>query len=406
MAIVGGGLAGLACARTLQAAGVDYVLLEAGTELGGRVRTDSFNGFVLDRGFQVLLTAYPEAQRVLDYERLNLERFEPGALVRRKGRFHLVADPIRRPLLALRSVTAPIGTLNDKLLVWKLRRRVTRGSATCLLEGADGTTLDSLRAAGFSPQIIESFFSPFFGGVFLESDLETSARWFDLLYRMFAIGDTALPAGGMGQIPQQVAAGLDSERLRTRSRVERIQPGEVQVEGHGTLRASHVVFATEEPVRRQLLGLPPDGGCRWSATRCFYFSAPTSPLGEPYIVLNGDGDGPIRNLAVASDIAPSYSESGQALLSVSVTETSCSETAVRGQLQEWFGSTTRGWKLLRTYTIPHALPFQAPGSLQKRPEALLPGGFVYCGDDLETASIHGALVSGRKAAETILAGSG
>ena len=115
--IVGAGLAGLACAQDLTRAGVACTVLEASDGVGGRVRTDVVDGFLLDRGFQILLTAYPEVQGRLDVAALEVGLFEPGAAIRRRGRFHRVSDPLRRPLGIPGTVSAPIGTLADKVEV-------------------------------------------------------------------------------------------------------------------------------------------------------------------------------------------------------------------------------------------------------------------------------------------------
>jgi phytoene dehydrogenase-like protein len=115
--IVGAGLAGLSCAHRLHAAGRSSVICEAADRVGGRVATDLCEGFRLDRGFQVLLTADPEARRLLDYDALDLRRFYPGALVRHGGKWHRVADPFRHPVDGLRGAFNPIGSFADKLRV-------------------------------------------------------------------------------------------------------------------------------------------------------------------------------------------------------------------------------------------------------------------------------------------------
>ena len=218
--IIGGGLSGLCCARRLHESGVSFQLLEASEEVGGRVRTDEVNGFLLDRGFQVLLTAYPEAQEILDYDALNLARFAPGALVRYRGRFHRFTDPWRSPRHLFATASSPIGSLTDKLRVARLRSRVCRSSLDKLFQRPETTTINALRQEGFSQRFIESFFRPFLGGVFLERDLNTSSRMFDFVFRMFATGNVVLPAGGIGEIARQIANKLPDETLRTGASVE------------------------------------------------------------------------------------------------------------------------------------------------------------------------------------------
>lgn len=196
--VIDGGLAGLTCARHLHAAGIPVQVLEASDQAGGRVRTDRSDGFLLDRGFQVLLTAYREAQRELDYAALDLKPLLPGALIRVGGRFHRVVDPWRRPLEAVLNALAPVGSLADKERVARPRRRILPGTPDDLWARPEQRTRDLLADEGFSEQMMERFFQPFFGGVLFDSELATSSRMFEFTFRMFALGDSAVPAAGMG----------------------------------------------------------------------------------------------------------------------------------------------------------------------------------------------------------------
>src|SRR4051812_29310481 len=186
--IVGAGLSGLAAACELKEHDLSYQVLEASDAVGGRARTDLLAGFLLDRGFQVLLTSYPEAKRQLDYPSLQLGNFLPGALVRYQGRFHSVADPWRKPSTAFTTMAAPIGSLLDKLRIAQLRRFVTRTTLPEIMRSPETSTIAFLRDYGFSDAIVERFLRPFFGGIFLERQLETSSRMFQFVYRMFADG--------------------------------------------------------------------------------------------------------------------------------------------------------------------------------------------------------------------------
>jgi phytoene dehydrogenase-like protein len=402
--IIGGGLAGLACAQDLTAAGVECRVLEASDGIGGRVRTDVVDGFLLDRGFQILLTAYPEVQRRLDLDALGLRLFEPGAVVRARGEFHRVADPIRRPRLIARTVTAPIGTLGDKARLARLVLDVRSHSVGSLLRRPDMTTAERLTRARFSNQMIESFWRPLFAGIQLDPDLEVSSRRFDTILRMLAVGATGVPREGMGAIPAQLASTLPDQTIRLDARVVGIGPTGVTLDGGERIDARAVVVATEGPTAHRLLGdQVADPGSR--ATACCWFAAADAPLPGPVLVLDGDSSGPAKNLAVMSEVQPSYAPPGRALIAAAVPGPDALGPAVTSQVREqlarWFGSMTGDWEHLRTDVITHGQPAQPPPLQVKQPIALGDGRFV-CGDHRDTASIQGAMFSGRRTATSVL----
>jgi phytoene dehydrogenase-like protein len=403
--IVGAGLAGLCCARELAGHGQDVLVVERSGAVGGRLRTDEVDGFLLDRGFQVLLTAYPEARRALDFELLGLRPFSSGALVRHHGGFARVADPLRHPLEAARSLRAGPGTMLDKLRIARLRRRLSRSSLNEVLEAPQVTTAEALRLEGFSPEMIDAFFRPYFGGIFLDPALETSSRLFAYVFKLFAQGEAALPAAGMQAIPRQLAESLPEGTVRLSATVESVDRGGVTLAGGERLEAGAVVVAADGPEAARLTGAIEAPGGR--ATTCLYFAAERSPLGEPILVLNGERRGPVNNLCVPSDVAPSYAPPGRALISASILgipplDDDGVEAAARKQLRGWFGAQVDAWRRLAVHRIPFALPAQPPGVLAtaQRPVRLRDGLFV-CGDHRDTASIQGAMVSGRRAAAAV-----
>ncbi|MBK9180680.1 MAG: FAD-dependent oxidoreductase [Acidimicrobiales bacterium] len=400
--IVGAGLAGLACARTLHGAGVSSVVLEAGDGVGGRVRTDHVDGFLLDRGFQVLLTAYPELARQLDVAALELRRFEPGALVWRDGSLHRVADPLRQPGHALATLRAPIGSLADKARVGWLRQQLRRGPAADLLRRPETTTADALRRRGFSPAIIERFFRPLVGGIQLDPSLATSSRMFDVIFRTLSDGDAAVPAAGMGAIPAQLAGVLPAGSVHLGTRVEALDGTAAVLAGGRRVDADALVVAVEGPEAARLLGLPAVGS---KPASCVYFAADAAdaPVHEPVLVLDGASSGPVANLAVLSAVAPAYAPAGKALVAAACPGTLAAdlEDEARRQLRGWFGAPVERWELLRTYRIPHGQPDQRP-PLHPRQRVRLGGRRYVCGDHRDTASIQGALFSGRRTAEALI----
>lgn len=404
--IVGGGLAGLACANRLVASGIEALILEASDAVGGRVRTDRLDGFLLDRGFQVFLSAYPEAGRLIDADKLDLRRFEPGALVFREGRRLRLMDVFRCPRYLFSTAIQPIGTLRDKWLVGKLRFRETRRLIETIAAGPDMTALEFLRRFGFSESMIDGFFRAFYGGIFLERDLRTSSRMFEFTFKMFAEGHATLPADGMEAIPKQLGDRLPPKSIQLNTPVQSVEPAAVTLEGGERIEADTVVVATDAESARRLLPGPPGKAAEWRSVTTLYFSAPRSPFNEAIIGLNGSATGLVNNVCVPSDLSGKYAPEGRALISVSVlgvpTVSNLEETVLT-ELREWFGDEPDRWKHLRTYRIRHALPEQPPGRETGAPFRKANSDSVYvCGDHCASASIEGAVVSGIRTAEAIL----
>lgn len=406
VAIVGGGLAGLACARRLADAGVACVVLEASDAVGGRVRTDVVDGFRIDRGFQVLLTAYPEARRVLDLDALDLRTFTPGAMVRAGGQWERVSDPLREPRHALATLRADVGTVPDKLRVLALRRRVRSGTVDALWARPETTTESLLRERiGFSDAMMERFFRPFLGGVLLDRGLGASSRAAEFYLRMFTEGDAAVPNAGMQAIPEQLAAALPAGTVRLERRAEGVDADAVRLAGGDRVAARAVVVAVEAPEVPYLLT-----GTRVpesKSTLYLAWAADEPPVREPVLMLDGDGAGPVNNAQVMSAVAPGLAPAGQALVTATVighptVPDAEVERAARAQLRSWFGAAVDGWRPLATRRILHALPDLPSLDPPERPPRHASGVWL-AGDWRRNGSIDGALVSGRHTAEAVLA---
>ncbi len=416
--IIGGGLAGLACATRLHQRGIPFVLLEATDRFGGRVRTDYVDGFTLDHGFQVLLTAYPAAQQILDYDALQLRKFQAGALVWNGRGWNRMVDPWRQPWSVLSALMSPVGSFADKLRLAQLRTGLRNKSLEDFWEGPQETIHERLLRLQFSDTIIESFWRPWLAGITLDVDLQTSSRFFEFVFQMFARGDAALPADGMAAIPQQLVQSLPGDALQRNQSVVRIEKVAASEPSHhpaptrrhvyttagDVFQAAHAVIATESPAADRLLGINTE--LRWRSTACLYFAAAEPPHPQAMLCLKGRHGGLINHLAVMTNVAPEYARHGQALISVNlVGEMGVPENlepAVRSQLITWFGPCAERWRLLRTYHIPWALPSQP---IQRMDPVIKPikqeEGLWICGDHRETSSIQGALSSGLRVAEAI-----
>ncbi|HEY3442164.1 MAG TPA: NAD(P)/FAD-dependent oxidoreductase [Paludibaculum sp.] len=401
--IVGAGLAGLCCARQLHKEGVSFQIVDASDAVGGRVRTDKQDGFLLDRGFQALQTAYPEALAQLDYDSLSLHPFVNGAMVRHNGSFHRMTDPWREAGTFLANAMSPVTHFRDKFRMWQLRRDVMRMSIDEIFDSPETSARQALLRRGFSRRATDRFFKPLLGGAMLDPKLVVSSRMLEFVFKMFSEGDVALPAAGMQAIPDQLAAALPQGSIQFHQKVKAVGPGRLDMADGALLEANSIVVATDGPEASRLLGsdrtVPSRSVC------CLYFAAKEPPLDEPILVLSGSTRGPINNVAVLNLVAPSYAPKGEFLISVTILgmpsrDDQAVVTQVRSQMKRWWGLVAEEWRLLRMYRIEHGLPVMA--SIDPFRTARVKPGLYACGDHRSTPSFQGAMESGRLAAETLI----
>lgn len=397
--IIGGGVAGLTCAWYLHQAGIPFILSEADARVGGRVQTDRVEGFLLDRGFQVLLSEYPEVKSILSPPLLRYRAFRSGADITTPTGHLRLDNPFQHPSRIFSMLFSPVGSLLDKVRLYQLIRKVGTFREEDLLTQPGVSTLEFLQKRGFSQRMIDQFFKPFFGGVFLEFDLATSSRFFQFVFRQFFSGQAVLPAQGMGAIPQLLADQVPSTSIRLNRRVQSIEGKTITWASGETSEASHLVIATDAEQADRWLGESTPR--KYVETTCTYFAAPKVPgTQDPMLRLVAHPSGLIRHWTVPSLVQPSYAPAGEHL--ISITSLPGSPEAIQHEMKDMLGDEVNHWRHLKSYHIPKSLSFFAPGSV---PGALeVHPGVFRCGDYLLYPSLNAAMKSGRLVAEKIIQG--
>ncbi|MFC8936850.1 NAD(P)/FAD-dependent oxidoreductase [Streptomyces griseoincarnatus] len=398
--VVGAGLAGLACALDLCRAGRRVALLEASDGVGGRMRTDRRDGFLLDRGFQVFNTSYPQVKRRLDLRSLRLRPFTAGVVAHTSTGPVRLVDPTRESGAGEALTPGRLPGARDLAALAGLTAWDALLPASAVRRRRDGSTSQALKRAGVSDAMVDEILRPFLSGVFLEDRLETSARFFHLVWRSMVRGSLCLPARGVGAVPAQLADGLPDGVLRLGTPVSSLTDDGVLTENGSEIPAGAVVVATEPATAARLLPGLPVPATRTVTT--YHHAADASPAVEP--VLRVDGTGTVLNTCVLSQAAPTYAPAGTALVSTSVlgADDPGRERTVLQRLAELYGTGTGGWQRLDVRTVQGALPAMAPPWPLSRTTRLGPGRYV-CGDHRATGSVQGALASGTRAAREVLA---
>jgi phytoene dehydrogenase-like protein len=404
--IVGAGLSGLAAAVHLHRQGRKVLILEASDRAGGRVKTDSVDGFILDRGFQVLLTAYPEAKKLLNYKDLQLCKMLPGATVLYDGGSFEIADPIRRPKALFSTLFAPVGTLLDKINTLWLKNKLQKMSIDKIFTQPEQTTLQQLSDYGFSEKMIQRFYKPFLSGIYLENQLTTSNRMFDFVMKMFSDGDVAVPAFGMEEIPKQLVSQLPESSIQYHKKVAKIVENTLILEDGTTFEANQIVIATNanELIKHFL----PNQKTTAQQVTNVYFEALVAPTKKAIVVLNASSTKKwVNNLTVLSNVSKMYAPPEKVLVSISynglapIEDFELAEN-MKKELEQWYGKQVQDWKMIKTYRIDYALPIQDTVKNELSiSEIKISDTLFICGDYLLNGSINAAFKSGRLVAEAM-----
>ena len=400
--IVGAGISGLIAAKTLEENGYRPVIIEATDRVGGRVKTDHVNGFQLDHGFQVLLDAYPMAKKHLDYKALNLQPFLPGATIFSNGNSQTIGDPLRNLSLLAPTLIASVGSISDKLKILKLNIELKKKSISSIFNSKSNTTLEYLKARGFSDKIIEQFFRPFFSGIFLEPNLSTSSRMFEFVYKMFGEGQAVLPKAGIGAIPEQLKNKLKQTEFHFNTKVKAINDDHIILENGDRIETHFTIIATPAD---DLVPNLKNQKTNWKSCYNLYFEADRRSLKKPIIGLVADKNALINNIFFHNSIE-TESRGKHELLSVTlVKQHNLSEDdlikQVEKELKTYCGIDNLSF--LKCYHIRKALPDLkylqcdiSPTETQLKPTIYLAGDYMLNG------SLNAAMLSGERAAQGVI----
>jgi protoporphyrinogen oxidase len=397
--IIGGGMAGLTAATYLKQAGIqDFMIIEKEERIGGKLRTDKVDGFTLDHGFQIFLSAYPEAQAILDYDALRLKSFERGAIIFRAGKKIPFYDPAKGiPAIWDTLFNGPI-TIGDSFRLLGLRRVLKRKSLTEIFnDQKKQTTLEFLNSYGFSQQLIDTFWVPFYQGIYLENDLSTDARMFQFTFKMFIEGKATIPEQGIEAIPLQLGERIGAEHIRLSRCVDAVEGKIANIRNGAQIEAERIIFATDAGRFPQLL--EKSETAYWPVTN-FYYQIDGLPFRSHYVNLNANPDRRINNFSFLSAISPQHSPQGKNLISVSANGMHGEdEPEISRELSRLLGVHDEDLRLINYYEIHRALPKVV---IHHNMNPRLGNGYYRCGDYTLNGSLNAAMRSGRLAAEAVM----
>lgn len=400
--IIGAGVSGLIAAQTLENEGFSPIIIEATDSVGGRVKTDIVDGYQLDHGFQVLLTSYPAAQKFLDYDALELQNFLSGAATFTNGKENQIGDPLRDFSLLIPTVFSSLIPLSDKIKILQLNLKLKAKSIADIFNEEEKTTLQYLKDFGFSNQVISQFFKPFFSGIFLETQLETSSRMFEFVYKMFGTGNAALPKGGIQAIPNQLATKLDTTKILFNTKVKFVEDELITLENGQVLENDFIIIATEAS---HLISDFKGESTKWKSCFTLYFETEKRVIAKPLIGLLPAKNTVINNIFYHTSLKTSVN-AGKELLSVTVVDTQNLKESelvekVKTELKKHFNIEVI--RLIKQYEITKALPDlkNIKYSLTP-PETRYSNQIFLAGDTLLNGSLNAAMLSGESAALAVI----
>ena len=400
--IIGGGISGLIAARVLEEHGLSATIIEATDRLGGRVKTDVVDGYNLDHGFQVLLTAYPAAKKYLDFDALALQEFLPGSAIFKNGKQKIIGDPLRNLSLLLPTLVSGIGTVNDKLKILALNRRLKKKSIQNIFAEKEQTTLAYLENIGFSETIITDFFIPFFSGIFLENKLDTSSRMFEFVYKMFGEGNAALPKDGIQAIPKQLFEKLKNTTCVFNTKVKSVENGSIILESGEIIKSNFTIIATQAS---GLVSNLKNQATLWKSCDTLYFEVTKREIRKPLIGLIAAPNALINNIFYHTSLQTSATATKE-LLSVTVIDrqnlTNKQLVAeVQKELKELCNIDS--CTFIKQYNIPMALPKLQDIEYEMLPsETRLTETIFLAGDTQLNGSLNAAMIAGERAALEVI----
>lgn len=396
--IVGGGVSGLIAAKVLEDHGYNPTIIEATDRVGGRLKTDVIDGYQLDHGFQVLLAAYPAAQKYLDYKALDLQTFLPGAVIFKNKAQKIIGDPLRDFSFLFPTLFSGIGTVSDKIKIMKLNFMLKQKSITDIFSEEEKSTLDYLRDFKFSEQMINDFFKPFFCGIFLELDLSTSSRMFEFVYKMFGQGAVAIPKAGMEAIPKQLAHSLKKTTFKLDTQVETVEDHQITLKGNEKLASDFTIIASDAS---HLVADLKRNPIKWKSCHNLYFETEIRAISQKLIGLIPKSGTLINNIFYSTSLK-TVSKPNKELLSVNVIDNQglSKEELVERVKQELSDyCSIDNCTFLKHYSIPKGLPLLKDVQYEVSPTNTgLTDKVFLAGDTQLNGSLNAAMISGERAA--------